>query len=188
MPLYASPVVPSMAREGIPVVEMLKADGTLDLEKGVSGTLDLAGWDVTLDPARGPVFTAAPRAGEKWSSVGSQCTANNTPVNFVAKFAPTPTGGCTGKPTKPTLKSPENNAIVDTLRPKLKWKIANCAETYKVTVKDAATGNGVDSSPEMTGLKYKTRQLTAGTSYKWFVKACNGEGCAKSKGRLFSTP
>ena len=32
-------------------------DGTLDLSSGLNGALDLHGWQVALDPQRGPIFT-----------------------------------------------------------------------------------------------------------------------------------
>jgi N-acetylneuraminic acid mutarotase len=38
---------------------LLNADGTLDLTTGFQGTLDLRGWEVTLDGERGPVFEPA---------------------------------------------------------------------------------------------------------------------------------
>ncbi len=41
----------------IPATELLNPDGTLNLHSGRSGTVDLAGWNVSLDPQRGPVFT-----------------------------------------------------------------------------------------------------------------------------------
>ncbi|MDW8145464.1 MAG: hypothetical protein RMJ48_04045 [Roseiflexaceae bacterium] len=37
--------------------DLLNPDGTLNLNGGVSGALDLDGWRVTLDPQRGPVLT-----------------------------------------------------------------------------------------------------------------------------------
>jgi N-acetylneuraminic acid mutarotase len=38
---------------------LLNADGTLDLSTGFQGTLDLRGWEVTLDGERGPVLEPA---------------------------------------------------------------------------------------------------------------------------------
>src|SRR4051812_14653366 len=35
----------------------LNSDGTLRLNDNTSGSLDLSGWDVQIDPERGPVFS-----------------------------------------------------------------------------------------------------------------------------------
>ncbi len=40
---------------------LLNPDGTLDLSTGFEGTLDLSGWEVTLDGERGPVLKPASR-------------------------------------------------------------------------------------------------------------------------------
>lgn len=90
------------------------------------------------------------------------------------------TAGCSVKPTKPTLTSPAKDAKLKTARPTLKWEAANCADTYKVTVKDAATNKKVDSKAGLTALQYKTKTLTRNKTYKWVVEACNAVGCTKS--------
>ena len=43
----------------IPAATLLNADGTLNTSTGASGTVDLRGWNVTLDAVRGPVFEPA---------------------------------------------------------------------------------------------------------------------------------
>src|SRR5687768_10501315 len=43
----------------------LNSDGTLKLDNSSSGSLDLKGWDVQIDPQRGPVFSQP--KGEKAS-------------------------------------------------------------------------------------------------------------------------
>ncbi len=40
--------------------ELLSPDGTLNLNDGFHGALDLAGWNVQMDPLHGPVFLALP--------------------------------------------------------------------------------------------------------------------------------
>ena len=40
---------------------LLNLDGTLDTTTGFQGTLDLRGWEVTLDIERGPLFKPASR-------------------------------------------------------------------------------------------------------------------------------
>jgi hypothetical protein len=103
-------------------------------------------------------------------------------------FTPTttPTDGCTAKPGKPILKAPANNAALGTVRAKLKWNPASCAESYQVVVKDTATKKTVDKKAGLTVLKYKTKPLERGSEYKWFVKACNPFGCNRSSPRLFT--
>jgi hypothetical protein len=57
----------------VPVESLLNSDGTLNTSTGASGALDLHGWSVTLDSARGPILTrdapapAAPNANT-WSA------------------------------------------------------------------------------------------------------------------------
>jgi hypothetical protein len=57
--LLAPSAVPSASAhfESATVERLLNPDGTLNLNSGLSGTLDLHGWDVTLDSKRGPLLT-----------------------------------------------------------------------------------------------------------------------------------
>ena len=52
--------------------ELLNADGTLNLDGAFHGTLDLAGWNVQIDPQRGPVFApdSGPTPGQ-WANLGT---------------------------------------------------------------------------------------------------------------------
>lgn len=95
-------------------------------------------------------------------------------------------GACRDKPAKPKLKLPDDGAVVTTRRPTLKWKKANCAETYNITVKDTATGETTDKVKGLTVLTYQTARLTRAKTYKWFAKACNSLGCAKSDARTMT--
>lgn len=66
--------VPAPAAPGreIQVESLLNPDGTFPIPKGLSGELDVQGWDLTLDPKRGPVASrgnAAPTAGESWGAL-----------------------------------------------------------------------------------------------------------------------
>jgi trimeric autotransporter adhesin len=45
------------AAQMLPVEPLLNLDGTLNPRAGASGALDLRGWNVTLDSARGPILT-----------------------------------------------------------------------------------------------------------------------------------
>jgi N-acetylneuraminic acid mutarotase len=54
---------------------LLSADGTLDLSTGFEGTLDLRGWEVTLDGERGPVLepaTVSAASDPDWSALSNQ--------------------------------------------------------------------------------------------------------------------
>lgn len=46
---------------------LLNEDGTLNLDGSFSGNLDLEGWDVRMDPLRGPLFAPA----DQWGNVGN---------------------------------------------------------------------------------------------------------------------
>src|SRR5262245_22249832 len=65
----ASTVAPIQSGATIPVEALLKTDGTLALPQGVSGTLDLAGWNVKLDLERGPVLTPMSPTSDTWQKV-----------------------------------------------------------------------------------------------------------------------
>lgn len=104
------------------------------------------------------------------------CTIGNIRVNYITQY-----GSCVMHPANSTLKSPTNNSIISTIRPKLKWNVTNCSDTYNVTIRDAITGKKVDTKQGLTKLQYKTIALTHGKTYQWFVQACNTYGCAKSK-------
>lgn len=43
----------------IPAASLLNPDGTLKLDGAASGAINLSGWNVSLDPQRGPVFAPA---------------------------------------------------------------------------------------------------------------------------------
>jgi CSLREA domain-containing protein len=72
--LLSSAVTTSPAQAAgatLPVEQLLKPDGTLDLSTGYSGSLNnISNFSVSLDPARGPTFQplAAPNV---WNSLGS---------------------------------------------------------------------------------------------------------------------
>ena len=80
----AAPSAP--AAQMLPVESLLNPDGTLNIGTDASGTLDLRGWNVTLDSARGPILThdapapAAPNA-EPWSALANGL---NGPVRALA--------------------------------------------------------------------------------------------------------
>jgi hypothetical protein len=55
----------------LPAAPLLNADGTLNLQTGASGMVDLAGWRVSLDPQRGPVFAPEAPTSAAWSALGN---------------------------------------------------------------------------------------------------------------------
>jgi hypothetical protein len=57
--------------QGLSPASFLNSDGSLRLDGRFTGALDLAGWQVRLDPRRGPVFapTATPSSG--WNALGN---------------------------------------------------------------------------------------------------------------------
>ena len=65
--------------EMVSVDSVVNGDGTLNLGTGRSGTLDLRGWNVQMDPKRGPILTremnAARFAGGQWAA------SNNNGLN-----------------------------------------------------------------------------------------------------------
>jgi len=68
VPVMAAPV--SSDTGGLKVADLLNPDGSLQTS-GVSGSLDLTGWDVKLDPQRGPVFSSTRGAlTYTWKAVG----------------------------------------------------------------------------------------------------------------------
>ncbi|MCI0477820.1 MAG: hypothetical protein L0Y55_16380 [Anaerolineales bacterium] len=104
-------VPPAQAAPMLPAETLLNSDGTLNTGTGVSGAVDLRGWNVTLDSARGPVFQpagapAAP-AAPTWQALGTGTnntvyalaisgsdvyaggtftTAGSNPANYIAKW------------------------------------------------------------------------------------------------------
>src|SRR5262245_18121741 len=89
-----------------------------------------------------PPPTATPtKTPTKTKTPSKTPTKTKTPPKTPTKL---PTPNCHQKPTKPNLKSPANNAMLTKSRPVLKWNYANCAATYKVFVKYAATGKKAD--------------------------------------------
>jgi len=57
----------------------LNDDGSLKLDGNFSGSLDLSGWNVELDPVKGPVFAPLAAIGD-WSTVGTSASPINGPV------------------------------------------------------------------------------------------------------------
>ncbi|WKZ55768.1 MAG: hypothetical protein QY324_06965 [Anaerolineales bacterium] len=83
----ASPAEAADESQGVSPQGFLNPDGTLNLSKDLRGSLDLSGWDVSLDPARGPLFAplGAPAVGD-WENLGGGALPVS-PNNFVSAVA-----------------------------------------------------------------------------------------------------
>jgi hypothetical protein len=73
-PAAAGRLPESSASSSLSVESWLNPDGTLNLRPGTSGKLDLAGWNVTLDAERGPVFALAVSTAGRWSELDGGTT------------------------------------------------------------------------------------------------------------------
>ncbi|MBK8620078.1 MAG: hypothetical protein IPN96_24000 [Anaerolineales bacterium] len=69
-PVFAATPAQTVTSKGLSPESYLNPDGTLNLDKNFSGSFDIEGWDVQLDPAHGPVFSPI-AAEDNWSAVGS---------------------------------------------------------------------------------------------------------------------
>lgn len=115
-------------------------------------------------------------------------TRTNTPTPTGTSVGPTltrtptaTTTGCTAKPAKPNLLKPKDNVTVTQTKVKLDWSDASCAASYKVMVKNLATGETAFKQTITSPLVSKTKTTAlAPATYRWFVKACNSFGCATS--------
>ena len=56
--------------------EILNSDGTLNLTQGQVGTVDVRGWNITLDPQRGPVLAPNAPTAEGWSDLNQGVSGN----------------------------------------------------------------------------------------------------------------
>lgn len=69
--VVATPAAMPVAAAMLPVAPLLTADGTLRTDGLAAGALDLTGWDVNLDPTRGPLFRPAMQASSAgWEHLG----------------------------------------------------------------------------------------------------------------------
>jgi uncharacterized repeat protein (TIGR01451 family) len=74
----------SIPSRDLPAAQLVRRDGTLDLTKGVTAAIDARGWDVTLDPSRGPILT--PQA-VGWNPLGKGVSSESTTDPFVYDLA-----------------------------------------------------------------------------------------------------
>ena len=71
----------------IPAASLLNPDGTLRLDGAASGAINLSGWNVSLDPQRGPVFAPALAPAGEWGKVGTSGMNNGSLVGPVYAIA-----------------------------------------------------------------------------------------------------
>lgn len=128
----------------------------------------------TSTPTKTPTTTATP-------------TKTNTPTK-TATPTNEPGNPCDAKPPKPTLAAPANNkSFSGKSKVTLKWNNVTCETKYRVRVRDVATGNLVFKKKLAADVtQVKTGDLAKASTYKWFVKACNSFGCAKSVVQTFT--
>ncbi|MBK8821792.1 MAG: hypothetical protein IPN58_04025 [Anaerolineales bacterium] len=80
--LPAQPVraaAPAANQELTSPESFLNPDGTLNLDGNFSGSFDLEGWDVTVDPLHGPVFSPQAISQGNWEALG----AGNGPIQNI---------------------------------------------------------------------------------------------------------
>ncbi|MGB2868654.1 MAG: T9SS type A sorting domain-containing protein [Bacteroidota bacterium] len=76
------------AQSAQPLNRVLRVDGSIDVSKGFTGTLDPRGYKMTLTPTGAPRFVTATVADDQWSGMfGSPGVSNgggNAPLNAIA--------------------------------------------------------------------------------------------------------
>jgi hypothetical protein len=92
-----NPVAPVHAAESdkaesVVNTSMLNPDGTLNLNNLPNGALDLSGWDVNLDPARGPVFSPL-GSQDNWDEVGHMGPINGNVYTILVDGSDVYVGG-----------------------------------------------------------------------------------------------
>lgn len=94
---------------------------------------------------------------------------------------------CSGKPAKPMLLKPKNNASVSGVKVKLTWQSTDCEVTYKIRIRqDHKKGPMVIRKANWTKTQFVRKDLQVGQTYVWRVIACNANGeCSKSKWSTF---
>ncbi len=87
-------------------------------------------------------------------------------------------------PDKPSLYSPVNGAMDVSLTPNMRWRTSSGATHY-----DLHIANG-GSWVNLSGFNYTLQPeeaLSQSTTYTWWVRACNTEGCRSSDQWSFTT-
>jgi len=101
-------------------------------------------------------------------------TTTSTPIPSVTPTASsTP---CAGKPAAVTLLKPAQNATMSKTKVAFDWADAACATSYKITVKNTTARTKVTKTVTVS----KAKLTLAHGNEKWFVQACNANGCTKS--------
>lgn len=121
--------------------------------------------------------------GTSGGAPGNDGRGNSRPQGFAYDVGAVEV--CSVAPDKPTLTTPANNTKAKGLQVALDWYDTPCADKYKVTIKDAATGIKVQGGTSPTS-GFKTAALVKGKTYKWIVQACNTVDCTKSDSWKFS--
>ena len=107
----------------------------------------------------------------------------------VGGTTPTPT-----RPARPTTLSPGTTSTsgtsVNTLTPTLTWRAVTGATKYQVWISKYPYTTLVYSNTNVTGtsIRVPTGKLSAGTKYRWNMRACNSAGCSSYSARRYFTP
>jgi hypothetical protein len=110
---------------------------------------------------------------------GANCDVGAVEVKLAT---PTPTPpACSGIPSKPVLLKPGDTKKVKGPAVKLDWSDANCAQSFKVIVRQGSPkGTRIEQKGGLTQSEFTTKSLTKGQTYTWRVIAFNSTGKNKS--------
>lgn len=149
--------------------------------------------DLYAEPTSTPTATATSTSTDSATDTPTpsiSVTATQTDVGPTVTRTPTatptrtvtPTGTvCAGKPSKPTLASPNDASRLKVRKLKLAWNAAACASSYKLIVREgSAKGPRIVKKGGITKLEFKLKRLKNGVKYFWRVKAINSAGGRKS--------
>ena len=137
-----------------------------EIEMPVIPDTDFLFGTTTVDPTATPTLTPTPIPP----------TATPTAIPPTATALPK----CTAAPAKPKLTTPLSGAKLGTTQIALDWADANCATTYKVTVRQGSNTGKIVDSAQVNPSAYQTKALARGKTYYWQVSACNKIGCTVS--------
>ncbi len=141
---------------------------------GMDGDASPDGTNPTATPTSTPTVTQTP-------TITSTPTVTQTPTITMTPTlsrTPSPCDGVT--PDAPQLLAPAQDGKVNTLAVPLDWSDSACATKYKIVVRLGSQTGEQAVKKKMTVSEYLTDPLTAGKTYHWRIKACNGKKCAAS--------
>jgi hypothetical protein len=134
----------------------------------------------------------AQHGGDPTSTPTLTRTRTATPTGTIGAPTATPTATatklpCANKPKAPALTAPTDGETVNGKQALLDWNDVNCANKYRVLVREGSPQGDKVESKAVTASQYKTKKLERGKNYAWRVRACNDQGCRVSKWWSFTT-